>query len=462
MASPLDVVVLAAGQGKRMHSAVPKVLHRLAGRPLAAHVLATMRTLSPRTIALVVGYGAETVERDLAAPDVVFVRQDPPRGTGDAVRVALAALPADGVTLVGLGDVPLVPADALARLAGIAREGRVAILSAQVRDPLGLGRVIRMPQGAVAAIVEDRDATPEQRSVDEINTGFIAAPTPLLKRWVERLTPHNAQGEYYLTDIVAMAVADGMPVIAETVHDEAAVLGVNDRAQLAELERVVQRRMADALMRNGTSIADPARIDIRGDLSCGRDVSIDVGCIFEGTVRLDDGASIGPYCVLRDVTVGPATRIEAYSHFDSAQIGRNCRIGPFARLRPGTKLAEDVHIGNFVEVKASTLGAGSKANHLAYVGDAVFGSRVNYGAGSITANYDGANKHRSVLGNDVHVGSNCVLVAPITIGDGATIGGGSTIVQQAPAGQLTVARARQVTIARWQRPRKKPKPEQGA
>ena len=462
MASPLDVVILAAGQGKRMHSAVPKVLHRIAGRPIAAHVLAAMRTLSPRTIALVVGYGAEAVERELAAVDVVFVRQDPPRGTGDAARVALAALPADGVTLIGLGDVPLVPADSLARLVAIAREGRVAILSARVREPFGLGRVIRTPQGDVAAIVEERDATPVQRSLNEINTGFIAAPTPLLKRWVERLTPHNAQGEFYLTDVVAMAVADRVPVMAETVVDEASILGVNDRAQLAEVERIVQRRMADALMRNGTSIVDPARIDIRGDLSCGRDVSIDVGCIFEGTVRLDDGASVGPYCVLRDVNVGPATRIEAYSHFDSAEIGRNCRIGPFARLRPGTKLAEDVHIGNFVEVKASTLGAGSKANHLAYVGDAVFGSRVNYGAGSITANYDGANKHRSVLGDDVHIGSNCVLIAPIDIGDGATIGGGSTIVQEAPAGQLTVARARQVTISRWQRPRKKPKADQGA
>ena len=462
MAPPLDVVILAAGQGKRMRSSLPKVLHRLAGRPLVSYVLATVRALSPRTIALVVGHGGEVVERALSAPDLVFVRQDPPCGTGDAARVALAVVPDDGVTLVGLGDVPLVAADSLARLVAIAREGRVAILSARVRDPIGLGRVIRTPQGDVAAIVEERDAAPAQRSLNEINTGFIAAPTPLLKRWVEGLTPHNAQGEFYLTDIVAMAVADHVPVEAETTTDEASVLGVNDRAQLADLERIVQRRMADALMRDGTSITDPARIDIRGDLSCGRDVTIDVGCIFEGTVRLDDGASIGPYCVLRDVTVGPATRIEAYSHFDSAQIGRNCRIGPFARLRPGTKLAEDVHIGNFVEVKASTLGAGSKANHLAYVGDAVFGSRVNYGAGSITANYDGANKHRSVLGDDVHVGSNCVLIAPINIGDGATIGGGSTIVQEAPAGQLTVARARQVTISRWQRPRKKPKTDQGA
>ncbi len=459
MASPLDVVILAAGQGKRMHSSSAKVLHRLAGRPLAAHVLAAVRALSPRAIAVVTGYGAEAVERELAAPDVIFVRQDPPRGTGDAARVALSVLPPDGVTLVGLGDVPLVPSEALASVAEIAQDNRVGLLSARVRNPFGLGRVIRGADGNVQAIVEERDATPQQRAVDEINTGFIAAPTALLKLWLERLTPHNAQGEFYLTDIVAMAVAEGIPVGAHVALDEVSILGVNDRAQLASLERVVQRRKATTLMLAGTSIIDPARIDIRGELTCGRDVTIDVGCIFEGTVRLEDGASIGPYCVLRDVTIGPDTRIEAFSHFDSAIIGRNCRIGPYARLRPGTNLAEDVHIGNFVEVKASTLGAGSKANHLAYVGDAIFGSRVNYGAGSIIANYDGANKHQSIIGDDVHVGSNCVLVAPITVGAGATIGGGSTIVSEAPAGQLTVARARQVTIAKWQRPRKKPKAE---
>ena len=397
------------------------------------------------------------MERELAASGATFIRQDPPRGTGDAARVALDALPMDGVTLVGLGDVPLVPSEALASVAALAQDGGVGVLTARVRKPLGLGRVIRGDDGRVQSIVEERDATPRQREVDEINTGFIAARTASLKRWVAQLTPHNAQDEYYLTDIVAMAVAEGVPVGAHVVGDEAAVLGVNDRAQLAALERIVQRRAATTLMLEGTSIVDPARIDIRGDLSCGRDVTIDVGCIFEGTVTLEDGASIGPYCVLRDVTVGASTRVEAFSHFESAVIGRNCRIGPFARLRPGTKLAEEVHIGNFVEVKASTLGAGSKANHLAYVGDAVLGSRVNYGAGSITANYDGANKHQTVLGDDVHVGSNCVLVAPITIGAGATIGGGSTIVHEAPAGQLTVARAKQVTVARWQRPRKKPK-----
>jgi bifunctional UDP-N-acetylglucosamine pyrophosphorylase / glucosamine-1-phosphate N-acetyltransferase len=455
MASPLDVVILAAGQGKRMHSALPKVLHPLAGRPLAAHVLGAARALSPRAIAVVVGYEAEAVERELAAPDLRFVRQDPPRGTGDAARLALDVLPPDGVTLVGLGDVPLVPSEALASVAEIAQASRVGLLTARVADPFGLGRILRRQDGSVRAIVEERDATPQERAVNEINTGFIAAPTALLKLWLSRLTPHNAQGEFYLTDVVAMAVAEGVPVDAQVVTDEASILGVNDRAQLAMLERILQRRKAMTLMLAGTTIADPDRIDIRGDLECGRDVTIDVGCIFEGAVRIGDGARIGPYSVLRDVSVGKDTRIEAFSHIDSTTIGGNCRIGPYARLRPGTELAEDVHIGNFVEVKASTLGAGSKANHLAYVGDATFGKRVNYGAGSITANYDGANKHRSFIGDDVHVGSNCVLVAPITVGAGATIGGGSTIIKQAPPGQLTLARAPQVSTARWRRPRKK-------
>ncbi len=457
MAAAPNVAILAAGQGKRMRSALPKVLHPLAGRPLAAHVLAAVRNLGPRAIAIVTGHGAQAVESALAAPDIRFVRQEPPRGTGDATRIALRVLPPDGITLIGLGDVPLVPPEALARLVDLAGGERLALLTARVRDPFGLGRVLRAPDGNVQAIVEERDATDDERRIDEINTGFIAAPTALLAQWVARLTPHNAQGEYYLTDIVGMAVADGVPVVAHTVTDEVSVAGVNDRAQLAALERIVQRRHAYALMVAGTSIADPDRIDVRGRLTCGRDVTIDVGCVFEGDVHLDDGASVGPYCVLRDLAVGPGTRIEAFSHLDSASIGRNCRIGPYARLRPGTKLAEEVHIGNFVEVKASTLGAASKANHLAYIGDATVGSRVNYGAGSITANYDGANKHASVIGDDVQVGSNCVLIAPITVGAGATIGGGSTVVGQAPAGELTVARARQVVIPNWQRPRKAPK-----
>jgi bifunctional UDP-N-acetylglucosamine pyrophosphorylase/glucosamine-1-phosphate N-acetyltransferase len=457
MASPLDVVVLAAGEGKRMHSALPKVVHRLAGRPLAAHVLDAARALVPRSIVVVAGHRADAVESALGAPDVRCVRQEPPRGTGDAVRVALGAMPSDGVTLVGLCDVPLVTSQALASVAEIAQSGRVGLLTARVATPFGLGRILRDDAGRVRGIVEERDATPGQRAIDEINTGFIAVPTVLLGPWLSRLTPHNAQGEFYLTDIVAMAVADGVEVAAHVTPDENSVQGVNDRGQLAMLERVLQRRQADALMLAGTTIADPGRIDIRGTLRCGRDVTIDVGCVFEGDVRLDDAVVVGAHCVLRDMTVGRGTRIEPFSHLEGSTVGVQARIGPYARLRPGTTLADEVHIGNFVEVKASTLGTASKANHLAYIGDAQIGARVNYGAGSITANYDGANKHRSVIGDDVHVGSNCVLVAPITVGAGATIGGGSTIVKEAPAGQLTVARAQQVSIARWQRPRKKGK-----
>lgn len=457
MPSPLNVAILAAGQGKRMHSARPKVLHPLAGQPIVGHVIDTVRALAPRSIVIVVGFEADAVERALAAADLRFVRQDPPRGTGDAARVALAALPGDGVTLVGLGDVPLVAGASLAALAAQARHGRLALLTARVTDPAGLGRVLRDGDGSVRAIVEERDASDAERACNEINTGFIAAPTQLLDRWVKELTPHNAQNEYYLTDIVALARRDGIDVVAELAPDERDVRGINDRAQLAAVERIVQQRRAGALMAAGVSIADPARIDIRGALDCGRDVTIDVGCVFTGRVRLDDGARVGPYCVLRDVTVGRDTQIEAFCHLEGAEIGAQARIGPYARLRPGASLADEVHIGNFVEVKASTLGRGSKANHLAYVGDAQVGAGVNYGAGSITANYDGANKHRTVIGDNAHVGSNCVLVAPVQIGAGATIGGGSTIVDDVPPGTLTVARARQVAIPGWQRPRKQPK-----
>ncbi len=440
-----------------MHSALPKVLHPLAGRPLAAHIIDTARTLSPRAIAIVVGVGAETVKSALAAPDVMFVLQDPPLGTGDATRRALEILPRDGVTLVGLADVPLAPATGLSTIVEHARRGHLGLLTARVAVPQGLGRVVRDDNGRVKAIVEERDATDAQRAIDEINTGFIAAPTELLARWVARLTPHNAQREYYLTDIVAMAVVDGVPVAAHIADDEREVRGVNDRAQLVFAERIIQQRRANALLEAGTWIADPARIDIRGSLRCGRDVRIDVGCVFEGDVSLADAVDIGPYCMLRDVSIGEATEVMPFTHIVDASIGARCRIGPYARLRPGAALADEVHVGNFVEIKASTLGHGAKANHLAYIGDATVGRNVNYGAGSITANYDGANKHRTVIGDDVHVGSNCVLVAPIVVGAGATIGGGSTVVKEAPGGGLTLARARQVTIGGWQRPTKKPK-----
>jgi bifunctional UDP-N-acetylglucosamine pyrophosphorylase/glucosamine-1-phosphate N-acetyltransferase len=458
MTSPLNVAVLAAGQGKRMHSALPKVLHPLAGRPLIAHVLAAARALAPRAIVVVIGHGGDAVRTAVHAPDLRFAVQDPPRGTGDATRVALDALPKDGVTLVTIGDVPLVPPAALAALVREAEAGKLAVLTARVPDPAGLGRIVRDGNGMLCAIVEHKDASPSKRAIDEINTGFMAAPTALLRRWVAALKPDHAQNEYYLTDIIALAVADGTPVAAHVAADERDVRGINDRAQLAAVERIVQARAAAALMAAGTTLADPARIDIRGTLVCGRDVSIDVGCVFEGEVTLADGVTVGPYCVLRDVAIGEGTAIAAFSHLESATVGARCRIGPYARLRPGAALEEDVHVGNFVEVKASTLGRGAKANHLAYIGDSRVGARVNFGAGSITANYDGVNKHATTIGDNASIGSNCVLVAPVTIGEGATIGGGSTITQDAPAGQLTVARARQQTIAAWQRPVKKPKP----
>jgi bifunctional UDP-N-acetylglucosamine pyrophosphorylase/glucosamine-1-phosphate N-acetyltransferase len=453
--APLQIVVMAAGQGKRMHSALPKALHRLAGRPLAAHVVATARALSPRALAVVVGHGGEAVRAALAAPDLTFVTQDPPRGTGDAVRVALAALPADGVTLVANGDCPLVTAATFARVVERARAGRLAVLSARVADPRGLGRVVRDANSEVAAIAEERDASDDQRALDEIYTGVLAAPTALLARWVRALTDDNAQREFYLTGVVAHARRDGTHVVAELAASEEEVLGVNDRAQLAAIERIVQRRQAHALMVAGTSIVDPDRFDLRGSLACGRDVTIDVGCVLEGEVKLGDGVSVGAYCVLRDVTVDAGTAIAPFCHLESARIGADCRIGPYARLRPGAALAEDVHVGNFVEVKASTLGRGAKANHLAYIGDSTVGVGVNVGAGSITANYDGANKHRTEIGDGASIGSNCVLVAPVTIGAGATIGAGSVVSRSAPPGMLTVSRARQVSVPGWKRPVKK-------
>ena len=436
-----------------MRSAVPKVLHPLAGRPLVAHVIDTARTLSPQATTVVIGHGAEAVQEALSAQDLRFVVQDPPRGTGDAVRLALADAASDGVVLVAIGDIPLVPADELAALVDEARGNRLAVLTASVPDPAGLGRIVRDAGGAVRAIVEERDASDEQRAIREINTGVMAAPAALMKRWVSALTPDNAQGEYYITDIVAMACAEKVPVVARLAGDERDVRGINDRAQLAAVERILMHRLAEALMRDGASIVDPARIDIRGRLACGRDVRIDVGCVFEGAVDLGDDVYVGPHCVLRNVRVGAGTFIEPYSYLVDATVGAACRIGPFARIRPGGSVLDDeVHVGNFVEIKASHLGRGSKANHLAYIGDTTVGSGVNYGAGSITANYDGANKHRTVIGDRASIGSNCVLVAPVEVGEGATIGAGSVITQNAPSGALTVARARQVSIEGWQRP----------
>ena len=457
-ATPVHVVVMAAGQGKRMRSSTPKVLHALAGRPMLAHVLDAARAISPAAIAVVVGAGGDEVERALAAPGLSFVRQDPPQGTGDAVRVALAALPRDGVTVVINGDTPLIPGPLLHALAERATRGKLALLTTHAPDPSGLGRIVRDGAGGVKRIVEDRDASPTERAIDEVYTGVLAAPTALLSAWVAKLTPHNAQNESYLTEVVGAANADGVAVEAVVAPDECDTRGVNDRAQLADVERILQRRAAGTLMRAGTSIADPNRFDLRGRLECGRDVSIDIGCLFEGRVVLGDGARVGPHCVLRDCEVGANSEVRAFSIVDGARIGANAWVGPYARIRPGPELGDEVHVGNLVEVKASTLGRGSKANHLAYVGDTTIGERVNFGAGSITANYDGANKHRTVIGDDASVGSNVVLVAPVEVGPGATIGGGSTVSKNVPAGELTVARARQTTVKGWKRPAKKPKP----
>jgi len=452
---PLQVIVMAAGQGKRMHSARPKVLHALAGRPLVAHVLDAVRSLAPRALVMVVGHGGESVKAELAAPDLAFVTQDPPRGTGDAVRKALQGMPDDGVTLVVNGDCPLIPAATFAALVELAGADKLALLTARVDDPSGLGRVVRDAAGAVHAIVEDKDASPAERAIAEIYTGALAAPTALLRRWTAALTDDNAQREFYLTGAVAMAVRERVAVLANVAGDETDVLGVNDRAQLAAIERIVQARTAAALMKAGTSLADPARIDIRGTLTCGRDVRIDVGCVFEGAVELADDVTIGAYCVLKDTTVGSGTGIAPFSHIDGATIGARCRLGPYARLRPGTALAEEVRVGNFVEVKASALGKGSKANHLAYVGDTEIGAGVNVGAGTITANYDGVNKHRTVIEDDASIGSNSVLVAPVKVGRGATIGASSTITTDVPAGELVVARVRQVAVPGWKRPAKR-------
>jgi len=437
-----------------MKSALPKVLHRLAGRPLLLHVLDTCAGLQAQRTVVVTGHAAADVEQCVAARELRCVRQEPQLGTGHAVQQAAPLLDNDGTTLVLAGDVPLIRADTARQLIAACGGRALALLTLELDDPTGYGRIVR--EGPVVrGIVEEKDASASQRALREIYTGIMAAPTASLKRWLARLTNHNAQREYYLTDVVAMAVADGVPVTTHAARDETEVLGVNSAQQLADLERRVQRRHAQALLDAGVRLADPQRIDVRGELRCGNDVEIDVNCVFEGRVVIGDGARIGAHCVIRDTTIGARAEVLPFCHFTDALIGEQAQVGPFARLRPGAQLGPDVHVGNFVEVKNSTLARGAKANHLAYLGDSTVGERVNYGAGSITANYDGANKHRTVIGNDVHVGSNCVLVAPVTVGDGATIGAGSTISKPAPAGQLTVARARQATIANWRRPVKR-------
>ena len=469
----LDIIIMAAGKGTRMKSRTPKVLQRLAGRPLLHHVLGQAASLQPRRVVVVTGHGAIEVEAACADGagaagqfDLKCVRQEPQLGTGHAVQQAAPLLAGDSMVVVLSGDVPLTRAATLAALVAAAGGERLALLTVRLPDPTGYGRIVRGADGGVQRIVEHKDASSAERAIDEVYSGIMAVPARLLAPWLARLSSDNAQGEYYLTDVVALAVHDGVPVAAHCIDDPAQVAGVNSPQQLAELERIHQLRQAQALMEQGVRLMDPARFDLRDDarsgapaaLACRQDVEIDVGCIFSGSVEVGEGARIGAYCSIANARIGAGAVIHPYTHIDGekagASVGAGALVGPFARLRPGAQLGREVHIGNFVEVKNSTLADGAKANHLAYLGDATVGERVNYGAGSITANYDGANKHRTTLEADVHVGSNCVLVAPVTVGAGATVGGGSTITKNVAPGALAVARGRQVSIENWQRPKK--------
>jgi bifunctional UDP-N-acetylglucosamine pyrophosphorylase / glucosamine-1-phosphate N-acetyltransferase len=452
----LEIIVLAAGLGKRMRSDLPKVLHPLAGRPLLAHVLDTARELAPRKIVVVHGHGAEKVRAAFADNHIEWALQAEQLGTAHAVMQAMPSISADADVLLLYGDVPLVRAATLKRLLEAARDG-VAVLTAELDDPAAYGRVVRDDSGGVLRIVELRDASKAERAIREINAGFYALRAKRLAGWLKKIGNHNAQKEYYLTDLVGLAVAESVPVNAVMAAHAWEAAGVNSKRELAELERQYQKIAADALMEAGVTLADPARIDVRGTLECGRDVMIDVNCIFEGRVRLGEGVRIGANCVVRNCAIERNTEVLPFSHLEDAQVGERCRVGPFARLRPGAQLAEEVHVGNFVEIKASRLGAASKANHLTYIGDSEVGARVNVGAGTITCNYDGVNKHRTVIEDECFIGSDATLVAPVRIARGSYVGAGSTITKDTPPGELTIARARQVSIPGWKPPQKKEK-----
>ena len=467
----MNIVILAAGQGKRMKSALPKVLQTLAGKPLLQHVLNTALGLQGKNTKtgpiVVVGHGAKDVkqflqigsEQDPRFNKVSTVLQTEQKGTGHALLQALPQLDLKEPTLVLYGDVPLTSKKTLSALARLAdgvrgQDSALALLTQHLSNPTGYGRIVRDTDGSVKAIIEEKDATPEQKRIQEINTGIMVLPTNSLKKWLKALRASNAQGEYYLTDVIAMAVKDGVPIRTSQADAEYEIVGVNSRDQLAALERVHQLNQANVLMDAGVSLSDPARIDIRGTLECGSDVFIDVGCVFEGCVTLAAGTKVGPYCIIRNSVIGKGVTIHPYSHIDDAKVGANSLIGPYARLRPGADLANDVHIGNFVEVKNSKIAANSKANHLAYVGDSIVGARVNIGAGTITCNYDGVNKHQTIIEDDVFIGSDTQLVAPVRVGRGATLGAGTTLTKDAPPNQLTVSRAKQISL-QWQRPVKK-------
>jgi bifunctional UDP-N-acetylglucosamine pyrophosphorylase/glucosamine-1-phosphate N-acetyltransferase len=453
----MNVVILAAGMGKRMQSALPKVLHPLAGKPLLQHVIETARSLAPSKLCVIYGHGGAAVPAvvqqlaEAAQTHIDTALQQPQLGTGHAVQQAIPVLDDDAPTLVLYGDVPLTSSASLRKLVDAAGKDKLGILTVEQANPFGLGRIIR-DNGRIVRIVEEKDASAAERAIREINSGIMVVPTRHLKKWLGALSNNNAQGEYYLTDIVSQAVADGVEVVSAQPSAEWEVAGVNSKVQLAELERRHQLNIANALLEKGVTLMDPARIDVRGELICGRDVTIDVGCVFEGRVELADGVTVGPHCVLVDATVAAGAQIKPFCHIEDAIVGEKSIIGPYARLRPGTELAEDVHVGNFVEIKNSKVAAHSKANHLAYVGDADVGSRVNIGAGTITCNYDGANKFRTVIEDDAFIGSDSQLVAPVRVGKGATLGAGTTLTKDAPAGKLTISRPKQMTIEGWQRP----------
>ncbi len=453
------VIVLAAGQGKRMRSDLPKVLQPLAGQPLLGHVLETARALHPAAIHVVHGHGGDLVQSSFPEADLQWVLQREQLGTGHAVAQALPSVDDSAIVIVLYGDVPLLQPSTLEPLLAAAAKGSLAVLTVTLGEPSGYGRIQRNPSGGVSAIVEQRDATPEQLAIRECNTGVLAAPAAALRRWLGSVGNNNAQGEYYLTDVVAQAVAEGVAVAAIATPLESEVLGVNDRIQLAAVESMYRARRAHELMLAGVTLVDPARIDVRGTLTVGRDSVIDVNAVFEGTVKLGDRVRIGPNCVIRDATIGNDTQLHANCVVDRAEIAERCRIGPFARLRPGAALDVDVHIGNFVEVKNTTLAAGSKANHLTYLGDAQIGPEVNVGAGTVTCNYDGANKWRTQIDAGAFIGSGTMLVAPVRVGAGATIGAGSTITKDVAAGDLALTRARQTALPGWKRPTRTPGPD---
>lgn len=450
-----DIVILAAGQGSRMKSTLPKVLHAIGGKPMVQHVIDQARKLPDAHVQVVVGHGAEKVKAALADQSVSFALQSEQLGTGHAVAQAIPGLTAEGVTLVLYGDVPLTAAVTMQQLVDSAQKGALGLLTVVLANPTGYGRIVRNDKNEVVAIVEQKDASPEQLAITEVNTGIMALPTALLQKWLPQLSANNAQGEYYLTDVIAMAAEQGISIIAQQAETEEEVQGVNNRLQLANLERHYQRQQADELMTQGVTLADPARIDIRGEISVAGDISIDVNVVLEGKVVLERGVVIEPNCVLKDVHVAEGTHIQAFSHIEGAVLSQGAQVGPFARIRPGTELAKGAKVGNFVETKKAKIGPGSKINHLSYVGDAVIGSNANVGAGTITCNYDGVNKSVTEIGDDAFIGSNTALVAPVKVGRGATVGAGSTITKTVDNQALAIARGRQVNLENWQRPAKK-------